>query len=72
MAWMEQELASMAQQLCDGHIVWTLEGGYELDVLAYGILNSFYAMLGENTIADPLGSPSYPERPIDDLIARLP
>ena len=61
----------MARELCDGRIVWTLEGGYQLDVLAYGVLNSFYAMLGDNTIADPLGSPSYPERPVDTLITRL-
>jgi acetoin utilization deacetylase AcuC-like enzyme len=70
-AWMEQELTSMARELCDGRIIWTLEGGYQLDVLAYGILNSFHAMLGDNTIADPLGPPSYPERPVDDLVARL-
>ncbi len=70
-AWMAQELATMARQLCNGRIVWTLEGGYQLDVLAYGVLNSFYAMLGEKTIADPLGPPAYPERPVDDLIERL-
>jgi acetoin utilization deacetylase AcuC-like enzyme len=70
-AWMERELASMAQQLCDGCIAWTLEGGYQLDVLAYGVLNSLYAMLGESTIADPLGSSPYPERPVDALITRL-
>ncbi|MEE8389478.1 MAG: histone deacetylase [Anaerolineae bacterium] len=70
-AWLEQELASMAQQLCDGRIVWTLEGGYQLDVLAYSVLNSFYAMLGENTIADPFGPAPHPERPVDALITRL-
>jgi len=70
-AWLGKELVSMAEQLCNGRIVWTLEGGYQLDVLAYGVLNSFYAMLGENTIADPLGSSPHPERPIDALIARL-
>jgi len=70
-AWLERELADMAGQLCNGRIVWTLEGGYQLDVLAYGVLNSFYAMLGEDTIADPLGPSPYPERPIDALIAPL-
>jgi acetoin utilization deacetylase AcuC-like enzyme len=70
-AWLERELVSMAEQLCKGRIVWTLEGGYQLDVLAYGVLNSFYAMLGEDTIADPLGPSPYPEHPIDTLIASL-
>ncbi len=70
-AWLEQELVRMAEQLCDGRIVFVLEGGYQLDVLACGVLNSFYAMLGENTIADPLGPSAYPERPVDALVARL-
>ena len=70
-AWLEQELAGMAQQLCDGRIVWTLEGGYQLDVLAHGVLNSFYAMLGEDTIADPFGPSPHPERPVDAMITRL-
>jgi acetoin utilization deacetylase AcuC-like enzyme len=70
-AWLEQELADMARQLCGGRIVWTLEGGYQLDVLAYGVLNSLYAMLGEDTIADPLGPSPYSERPVDALITRL-
>ncbi len=70
-AWLERELASMAEQLCHGRIVWTLEGGYQLDVLAYAVLNSFYAMLGEDTIADPFGPSPYPERPVDALITRL-
>jgi len=70
-AWLGQELVAMANQLCKGRIVWTLEGGYQLDVLAYGVLNSFRAMLGESTIADPLGPSPYPERPVDTLITRL-
>ncbi|MDY7079409.1 MAG: histone deacetylase [Chloroflexota bacterium] len=70
-AWLERELVSMAEQLCKGQIAWTLEGGYQLDVLAYGVLNSFHAMLGEETIADPLGPSPYSERPVDALVTRL-
>ena len=66
-----QELVHMAEQLCDGRIVFTLEGGYQLDVLAYGVLNAFYAMRGEASIADPLGPSPYPERPVDALVTRL-
>jgi acetoin utilization deacetylase AcuC-like enzyme len=57
--------------LCDGQIVFTLEGGYQLDVLACGVLNGFHALTGEDTIADPIGPSPYPERPVDALIARL-
>jgi acetoin utilization deacetylase AcuC-like enzyme len=70
-AWLGRELVNMAQQSCGGRIVFALEGGYQLDVLACGVLNAFYAMLGEDTIADPFGPSPYPERPVGDLIVRL-
>jgi acetoin utilization deacetylase AcuC-like enzyme len=70
-AWLGRELVGMAEQLCKGRIVFTLEGGYQLDVLACGVLNAFYVMLGEDTIADPLGPSPHSERPVDDLIVRL-
>ena len=70
-AWLGRELVDMAAQFCDGRIVFTLEGGYQLDVLACGVLNAFYAMLGEDTIADPFGPSPSPERPVDGLVARL-
>lgn len=70
-AWLGRELVDMAAQFCEGRIVFTLEGGYQLDVLACGVLNAFYAMLGEDTIADPFGPSPYSERPVDELIVRL-
>ena len=69
--WLMQELVRMAEELCDGRIVSTLEGGYQLEVLAYGVLNSFSALLGEDAIADPLGPSPYPEQPVDALVTRL-
>ena len=70
-AWLEQELVHMAGQLCGGRIVFALEGGYQLDVLACGVLNGFHAMMGEDTIADPFGPSPHPERPVDALVTRL-
>ncbi len=70
-AHIERELVRMAEQLCDGRIVFTLEGGYQLDVLSYGVLNAFYAMMGEETITDPLGSSPRPGRSVDNLLTRL-
>ena len=70
-AWLGRELVDMAARLCEGRIVFTLEGGYQLDALAYGVLNAFYALLGEGTIIDPFGPSPRPERPVDDLILRL-
>jgi acetoin utilization deacetylase AcuC-like enzyme len=65
------ELVDMAMQLCDGRIVFALEGGYQVNVLAYGVLNAFHVMLGDATIADPFGPSPRPSRPVDELVARL-
>lgn len=70
-AQLARELVCIANDLCDGRLVFTLEGGYALDVLAYGVLNTFYAMLGEETVVDPLGPSPRREQSIDALISQL-
>lgn len=59
-------LVQLADELCDGKLVLTLEGGYGLDGLAYGVVASFAAMLGDKTVADPVGPGRYTEKPFDD------
>jgi acetoin utilization deacetylase AcuC-like enzyme len=66
-----RELCDLAQSLCDGRIVFSLEGGYHLDVLAYSTLNTFRALLGDNEITDPIGPSPVDEKPIEDLIEQL-
>jgi len=66
-----RELVQMAEELTAGRILFTLEGGYHLDVLAHGVLNTFYALLGEGTVSDPLGPAPWEEPDIGELIARL-
>ncbi len=67
-----RELVAMAEELCGGRIVFALEGGYHLDVLAHGVLNAFYALLGEETVSDPFGPPFPASEPdIEALLARL-
>ena len=68
---LDRELIGLADHLCDGRIVFTLEGGYHLDVLAHGVINAFHAMLGDGSIDDSHGPSPRPERPIEPLIARL-
>ena len=70
-AQISRELIAMANALCDGHIVFTLEGGYNLDALGYGVLNAFYALMGDETVVDPMGPAPRPERPIDGLLESL-
>ena len=64
-------LGDIAQELCHGRLIFTLEGGYDLDVMAYGVLNTFYALLGEGKIVDPIGLSPRAEVPIKNLIDDL-
>jgi acetoin utilization deacetylase AcuC-like enzyme len=66
-----RELIRMAAELCDGRIVFFVEGGYHLDALAYGVLNLAYALLGVQTFVDPLGDAGDPGYGADDLIAEV-
>jgi acetoin utilization deacetylase AcuC-like enzyme len=66
-------LKELAAELCDGRLVFTLEGGYHLEALAYAILNSFAVLLGDDDwqLIDPLGPSPRRERPVDDIVARV-
>ena len=64
-------LVALAGELCDGRIVFVLEGGYHHTVLGLGVLNTFYALLGEETIVDPLGASPRPERDVSEQVLAL-
>ncbi|MFB0545975.1 MAG: histone deacetylase [Anaerolineae bacterium] len=66
-----QALKAMADDLCKGKIIFTLEGGYHLEVLSYAVLATCRVLLGEDEVIDPLGPSPRSERPIDDLIIQL-
>jgi acetoin utilization deacetylase AcuC-like enzyme len=70
-AWIARTLAELAGDLCGGRIVFTLEGGYHLDVLGYGVLNTFHALLGDDAVEDPLGPFRLPEPDVGSYIAAL-
>lgn len=70
-AYLTRELLSMAGELCNGRIVFVLEGGYDLDALAYGMLNIAYALLGKDEITDPLGEIDMPEQDVTALSGSL-
>lgn len=70
-AWIVRTLTSLAEELCGGRIVFTLEGGYHLDVLSYGVLNTFHALLGDQTVEDPLGPSRWSEPDAAEYIASL-
>ncbi len=62
-------VVGLAERLCQGRVVVTLEGGYNLDVLAAGIVATCHALLGDGEPGpDPLGSAPWAERPVDDIV----
>jgi acetoin utilization deacetylase AcuC-like enzyme len=50
-----RELVQMADELCDGKIVFVMEGGYDLKALGHGMRNVAHVLLGEDLISDPYG-----------------
>jgi acetoin utilization deacetylase AcuC-like enzyme len=55
-----QFLVEKAQQYSSGKIVFSLEGGYDLDVLKYGTYNTVQALLRKNEFIDPIGPKTNP------------
>ncbi len=66
-------LKDLAEELCEGRLVITLEGGYHLEALSYSVLNTFAVLLGEENwqVVDPLGPSPRRERAVDDVIQRV-
>ncbi|MBE9512693.1 MAG: histone deacetylase [Chloroflexi bacterium] len=56
-AQMAKTLKILADELCNGHLIFTLEGGYNLTALAASIKATFDVLLGSTSIEDPLGQP---------------
>ncbi len=66
-------IKEMADNLCDGRIVFTLEGGYNYEALAESVNATLDVLLGRSEIIDTLGKPDSATRApdISGLIARI-
>ncbi|MEA3345645.1 MAG: histone deacetylase, partial [Chloroflexota bacterium] len=64
-------LKDLADELCQGHLVFTLEGGYDHQVLSQAVLTTFFLLEGEDPPSDPFGLSPYPEPDISELLARV-
>jgi acetoin utilization deacetylase AcuC-like enzyme len=60
-----RRLVTLSNELCDGKLVLTLEGGYGLAGLAYGVVASLAALLGDQAFDDPIGPPPRAPRDIE-------
>ena len=54
---LSKSLQEIADAHCPGKLVGILEGGYDLEALAYGVLGTLRVWLGDTDIEDPLGPP---------------
>lgn len=64
-----QTVVALADRLCAGRLVVTLEGGYNLDVLSRGVADICRALLGDEAPGDdPLGVSPWPERSVEDVL----
>jgi acetoin utilization deacetylase AcuC-like enzyme len=56
-------LKELAAELCQGRLVFTLEGGYNLQVVTSSIKAVFDLLLGNSEVDDPLGRASMARKP---------
>ena len=67
-----RKVVALAGELCNGRLVAALEGGYDLEVLAHGVLNTLRVLTQADAVAsDPFGPSPIPERNQDRLLAEL-
>ncbi len=57
---MAEIIKGLADELCQGRLVFTLEGGYNLAALSSSVGATFEVLLGNDDIKDTLGKPPYP------------
>ncbi len=58
-------IKGLAETLCDGKMVFTLEGGYNLRALAESVRATFDVLLGKEKIDDTIGPPPQRHTPFD-------
>jgi acetoin utilization deacetylase AcuC-like enzyme len=55
-------IKDLSDELCNGRLLFTLEGGYHLEALAYGVKATLDVLLGNSNVDDPLSQSPYPTR----------
>ncbi len=66
-----QTMVAIARDLCDGRLIYVLEGGYDLAVCAHGAAATFGALLGDQDIPDPIGPSPRASEDVSDYIEQL-
>ncbi len=65
-------IRGLAEELCEGRLVYALEGGYDLTAIAWSARACVDTLLGNPFAEDPLGAgPAVPGPNIDPLLAEI-
>jgi acetoin utilization deacetylase AcuC-like enzyme len=64
-------LVALADELCAGRLVFTLEGGYHTGALADSVCAVLHALLGDDSAPDPLGPARHSEPDVRALLQRV-
>jgi acetoin utilization deacetylase AcuC-like enzyme len=70
-SWISKTLVDLSEKLCNGKIIFTLEGGYNLEVLSEGVANSVKALLNRDDFEDPFVKPPQGEPEIGELLQEI-
>ena len=70
-SWISKSLIDAAEKICQGKIIFILEGGYNLQVLGTGAINSVKALLRRSDFEDELGTSPHKDPAVDKLIKEL-
>jgi acetoin utilization deacetylase AcuC-like enzyme len=69
--WISRKLIDVANKICDGKIIFFLEGGYNLNVLKFGVTNSIRALMEIEEFEDPIGKTKNPEEDVKKIAREL-
>ncbi len=64
-------VVEMAREFAGGRVIYTLEGGYDINALGYGVAATFQVLLGDDDIPDPIGPSPRASEDLGDYIEQL-
>ena len=69
--WISRELIKLSDEICSGKIIFFLEGGYNLDILQKGVINTIKGLMKIESIEDSIEQSQQDEPNVDNLITEL-
>jgi acetoin utilization deacetylase AcuC-like enzyme len=69
--WISRQLINLSDEICSGKIIFFLEGGYNLDVLRNGVINSIKGLMGIKSFDGFIETTQQDEPDIQNLVKEL-